>query len=90
MSKFLKTTSINELELLPNKALQAISKEFADTNRAREKAAKAKEAEERRLQNKERNDERREMKRESYSSFNSNGGAEDLQDVMEALEEGDF
>lgn len=79
---------------MPNKAIQAVSKEYFDSNRAKEKAAKAREEQERKeAQQQNRGDIRRNSpnnnRRVSSDYDYDDDSAEDLQDVMEALEEGE-
>lgn len=102
LSKFLKTTSIHELEMMPNKALQTVSKEYFDYNKAKEKAEKARQdAEEAAKKQQQQNGNRNTqvMNKEGNNtkslpppvdaSYYDDDSAEDLQDVLEEMMEGD-
>ena len=93
---------------MPNKAIQTVSKEYFDYNKAREKAEKARQQELQRQQQQNNqnsnNGQGNNAMRNNRGNFNSeddsdpgalydiidDDSAEDLQDVMEALEEGDI
>lgn len=99
LSKFLKTTSMHELEMMPNKALQTVSKEYFDYNKAKEKAEKAREEEAKKQQQQNGNQNTQVMNKEGNNtkslpppvdaSYYDDDSAEDLQDVLEEMMEGD-